>query len=143
MYKVLVERTLDMPRKTVFDALVAFGGLERALPEMIESLEVTGSGIGALRTVKLVDGGTVTERLDVAHDDSVFGYTITSNDALPVKNYTAIVTLADDGNKTIARWGSNWEAFGATEEEVKELLTNLYGRLLDGMDKLQGPTKAA
>ena len=65
MYKVLVERTLDMPRRKVFDALMQFGGLEKLLPDMIASLEVTGSGIGALRTVKLKQGGTVIERLDV------------------------------------------------------------------------------
>lgn len=136
MYKVLVERTLDMPRKKAFDALVAFGGLEKILPDMIDSLEVTGSGLGALRTVKLKDGGTVIERLDVAHDDSVFAYTITFNDALPMKNYCAVVTLEDNGDKTVARWGSNWEADGATEDEIKDMLNGLYGALLDGLHKV-------
>jgi hypothetical protein len=136
MYQVLVERTLDIPRKKIFDALVAFGGLEKILPDMIASVEVTGSGIGALRTVKLNDGGTVIERLDVAHNDNIFGYTITFNDALPFKNYTAIVTLEDSGNQTVARWGSNWVADGASEAEVTETLTGLYGALLDGMHKV-------
>lgn len=135
MYKVLVERTLDMPRKKVFDTLVGFGGLEKILPDMIDSLEVTGSGLGALRTVKLKDGGTVIERLDVAHDDSVFAYTITHNDALPFKNYCAVVTLVDAGNNTVARWGSNWEADGATDAEIVEMLDGLYGSLLDGLHK--------
>ena len=136
MYQVLVEKTLDIPRKKVFDALVDFGGLDKILPDMIAALEVTGSGIGASRNVKLKDGGTVVERLDVAHNECIFAYTITFNDALPIKNYCAVVTLEDDGDKTIARWGSNWEADGASADEVTSMLTDLYGALLDGLHKI-------
>jgi len=136
MYQVLVEKTLDLPRKKAFDALVGFGGLDKILPDMISSLEVSGSGIGALRTVKLKDGGTVIERLDVAYNDCIFAYTITFNDALPFKNYCAVVTLEDDGNKTIARWGSNWDTDGASADEVRPMLADLYGALLDGLHKI-------
>ncbi|HCU90545.1 MAG TPA: hypothetical protein DGR97_11400 [Gammaproteobacteria bacterium] len=135
MYKVLVEKNVDLPRKKLFDALMSFGGLEKLLPDMIASCEVTGSGIGASRDIKMKDGGRVVERLDVAHDDTVFGYSITYNDALPFENYCAVVTLEDAGNSTVARWGSNWNAKGATDDEVKEALTGLYSTLLDGMQK--------
>lgn len=136
MYKVLVEKVLDMPRKKVFDILVQFGGLERILPDMIESLELTGSGLGALRTVKIKGGGTVIERLDAAFDQRLFAYTITFNDVMPFENYCAVVTLEDAGDKTLARWGSNWDAKGSSEEEIKGMLTTLYGNLLDGLHKL-------
>ncbi len=136
MYKVTVERTVNLPRKQVFDLLMQFGGLEKILPDMIESLEVTGSGLGALRTVKLKGGGTVIERLDVAYDERVFGYTITFNDAMPFENYCAVVTLEDAGDKTLARWGSNWDAKGASEDEIKPMLNDLYGALLDGLPGL-------
>jgi hypothetical protein len=135
MYKVLVEKTLDMPRKKAFDTLVHFGGLQNAIPDLIASVDVTGEGIGAVRNIKMADGGTIVERLDVAHDGSIFGYTILFNDALPFKNYTAIVTLEEAGDKTIARWGSNWEADGATEPEIVEMLKEIYGALLDGLHK--------
>jgi hypothetical protein len=136
MYKVVVERTLDLPRKKVFDILVQFGGLEKMLPDMIESAELLGSGIGALRKIRVKGGGNITERLDVAYDDRVFGYTVTFNDVLPFENYCAVVTLEDAGNRTLARWGSNWDAKGASEEEVKAMLTGLYGSLLDGLQIL-------
>ncbi len=136
MYKVLVEKVLDMPRKKVFDILVQFGGLEKILPDMIESLELTGSGLGALRTVKIKGGGTVIERLDAAFDQRLFAYTITFNDIMPFENYCAVVTLEDAGDKTLARWGSNWDAKGSSEEEIKGMLTTLYGTLLDGLHKL-------
>lgn len=35
MYKAHVERTLDLPHKTVFDILVQFGGLDRLMPDKI------------------------------------------------------------------------------------------------------------
>ena len=136
MYKVQVERTLDLPRKKVFDILVQFGGLEKILPDMIASLTLKGTGLGALRTVKLKSGGTVIERLDAAYDQRLFAYTITFNDAMPFENYCAVVTLEDAGNKTRACWGSNWDAKGASEAEIKDMLTGLYGTLLDGLHKL-------
>lgn len=136
MYKVLVEKTLDLPRKKVFDILVQFGGLEKILPEMIESVEVIGSGVGALRNVGLKGGGKVTERLDVAYDGRVFAYSIVFNDALPLENYCAVVTLEDAGAKTLARWGSNWNTKGITDADAVAMLTGLYTNLLAGLHKL-------
>ncbi len=136
MYKVLVEKTLDLPRKKVFDILVQFGGLEKILPDMIESVKVSGSGIGALRDVGLKGGGKVVERLDVAYDGRVFAYSIVFNDALPLENYCAVVTLEDAGSKTVARWGSNWNTKGISDAEAVTMLTGLYSNLLDGLHKL-------
>ena len=113
-----------------------FCGLEKLLTDMIDSLTLSGSGLGALRTVKLKGGGTVIERLDAAFDTRLFAYTITFNDAMPFENYCAVVTLEDAGSKTLARWGSNWDAKGASEDEIKGMLTTLYGNLLDGLHKL-------
>jgi hypothetical protein len=136
MYKALVEKTVDLPRKKLFDALMNFGGLETLMADMVASCEVTGSGIGASRDIKMKDGGRIVERLDVAYDDTVFGYSITYNDAMPFVNYCAVVTLEDSGDKTIARWGSNWNAKGATDGEVKESIEGLYTTLLDSMHKI-------
>ncbi len=136
MYKVSVEKTVDLPRKRVFDILVRFDGLEKLLPDLIDSLELVGSGLGALRKVKIKSGGTVIERLDAAFDERLFAYTITFNDALPIENYCAVVTLEDAGGKTRARWSSNWDAKGASEDEIKTMLAGLYGALLDGLHKL-------
>ena len=107
------------------------------LPERIRSLELTGNGIGAERTIQLTEGGTIVERLDVAQDDSIFGYTMIFNDALPINNYCAVVILEDTGSGTIARWGSNWDvAEGSIDGEVKQLLEGLYTTLLDRMHLL-------
>ena len=62
MYKALVEKTVDLPRKKLFDALMNFGGLETLMADMVASCEVTGSGIGASRDIKMKDGGRVSCR---------------------------------------------------------------------------------
>jgi hypothetical protein len=135
-YDALVERNISIPRSEVFASLYDFGGIKKILPDAIGSCECVGEGVGAVRTIALADGsGTVVERMDIAHDETVFGYSITENNALPVENYVAIVTLSDiqDGGTHIS-WGSNWSTTGgAPEEEVQGSLEGLYGAIIDGM----------
>ena len=44
-YSVLVERTLAAPRAKVFAALMDFGGINKLLPDAIESCTLEGQGI--------------------------------------------------------------------------------------------------
>ena len=136
-YNVLVQKNMAMSRAKIFAALTDFGGVAKILPDAIASCELVGSGIGSVRKIKLKDGGNVAERLDMAHDQSVFAYSIVSNDALPIENYFACVTLADDGKGgTNVAWASNWTAKAGTQEaETRGMLEGLYGALLDGIAK--------
>jgi hypothetical protein len=133
-YDALVERNVKVPRSAVFAAVTDFGGVKKLLPDAVTSCDCVGEGIGALRTIVLADGGRVVERLDVLHDGAVFGYSIIENNALPVENYSAFVTLSDtsDGGTNIA-WGSNWNPAGAPEDEVRSALEGLYNALIDAI----------
>ena len=135
-YDALVERVVAVPRSKVYEMVTDFGGVKKLLPDAVASCELTGEGIGCLRTIKLADGGGVVERLEVAHDDAIFAYSILENDALPVSDYFACVTLADAGDgKTHISWGSNWSPAGAPEDEVRTALEGLYTALIDGIEK--------
>ena len=136
-YDALIERNMSLPRAKIFAGLVDFGGIKKILPDAIASCECQGQGVGAVRTIKLAAGGTVVERLEVAHEQSVFAYTILENDALPLTNYCAVVTLADNGKGgTHVSYGSNWTPTGnATDDEVRGMLEGLYNAILDGMAK--------
>ncbi len=135
-YDALVERNIPVPRAKVFASLMDFGGIKTLLPDAVGTCECIGEGIGAVRTIVLADGGRVVERLDVAHDDAVFAYSILENNALPLENYCAVVTLDDtpDGGTAVC-WGSNWTPNGAPEEEVRTALEGLYAAIIDGMVK--------
>lgn len=135
-YDALVERNISIPRAKVFAMLFDFGGVKNILPDGISSCDCIGTGVGAVRTLVLADGGRVVERMEVAHDDTVFAYSIIENDALPLENYCAVVTLDDtpDGGTNVC-YGSNWTPKGASEDEVCDMIEGLYNAILDGMVK--------
>ena len=132
-YDALVEKEINVPRATVYAALTDFGGVKKVLPDAVASCDLVGEGIGSERTIVLADGGRVVERLEVAHPDTVFAYSILENNALPVENYCAVVTLSDTANGTLVSWGSNWKPAGAEEDEVRSALEGLYTALIDGI----------
>ncbi|MEQ8659713.1 MAG: SRPBCC family protein [Gammaproteobacteria bacterium] len=134
-YDALVERKLSMPRAQVFAALYDFGGVKNILPDAISQCDCTGEGVGAMRYITLADGGKVSERMDVAHDDTVFAYSILENTALPLEHYCAVVTLSDVEGGTLVSYGSNWTPKGAEEDDVRAALEGLYNAILDGIVK--------
>lgn len=136
-YSVLVERTLAAPRAKVFAALMDFGGINKLLPDAIESCTLEGQGIGSCRHIVLKgQPGKVVERLEAAYDGHLFSYSIVAECPLPLDNYHAVVQLEDapNGGCYIA-WGSNWVAKGAPEADVKAMLSGLYNAIIDALAK--------
>ena len=51
-----------------------------------------------------------------------------------MRNYIAVVELADaPGGGCVVRWGSNWAAKPGREADVRQMLTQLYTSLIDGV----------
>ena len=143
-YDALVERNVDVPRSKVFAAFYDFGGISKLVPDAIASCDIMGEGVGCQRSIVLSDGGKVVERMDVAHNESVFAYSILENDAIPVDNYCAVVTLEDtaDGGTSIS-YGSNWLPRDPDQEdELQELFAGLYNALIDGVVAASAPAPA-
>jgi len=136
-YNVVVDKTIPVARSKVFAALMDFGGVGKLLGDAVESCTSTGSGVGALRTIKLKGTpGEVVERLDCAYEQSVFSYSIVAPCPLPLEYYHAVVTLSDAaGGGCRVVWGSNWTAKGAPEAEVKTMLSGLYDNLINMIAK--------
>ncbi len=88
---------------------------------------------------KLVGAPSDAMDMSAARETSrtpIFGYSIIANDALPVENYCAVVTLTDGGNHTAVTYGSNWFPKGATEKAVRSMLEGFYNGVLDYMEGL-------
>ena len=133
-YTVLVQREVDLPRKLVFDALNDFCGIKKLLPDMIDSVECSGTGIGMLRNITLQGGGKVVERLEISRDSDLFGYSIIENDALPLTDYFAFVDLKTiSETKTEVTYQSNFKATGDNDEEMTGMITQLYNSIIDGI----------
>jgi len=121
-----VTETVAASAADVWRIISDFAGVETN--EMIASCTVVGEGVGAVRTIGLVGGGDVIERLE-SHDDSalVFSYAIINESPLPVKNYLSTVKVADAeaGSATI-NWSSTFEAAGAPEADVVKMIEGIY-----------------
>jgi hypothetical protein len=137
-YRAYIEITISMPRKKVFELLCDFGNVQKFVPDFLESCSCEGKGVGAVRTVRLTQGGTATERFDLMYEDRIFGYTLISHDVphlLPIADYFAAVLLEDSpSGGTVVRWGSNWTLTQPEREaEVRDLLEGLYAALIENM----------
>jgi hypothetical protein len=136
-YSVLVERTIKLPIKRVYARLADFGGIDKLLPEDIDRISLRGEGIGSVRSIRLKGApDDVEERLEGLLENRLVSYTLTRNTVLPLEQYHAVVELSEAaGGGTTVRWGSNWIAKGAPEAEVKPLLSGLYNKIIDSIEK--------
>jgi len=136
-YSVLVERTIKTPAKRVYARLADFGGIDKLLPDDVERISLRGEGVGSVRVIRLKGApDDLEERLEALIENRVVSYTLTKNNVLPVEQYHAVVELSDaPGGGTTVRWGSNWVAKGAPEAEIKPMLSGLYNKIIDSIEK--------
>ena len=125
--KVVVEENLAAAADRVFAVIGDFAGLEKN--EMIRDFTVTGSGVGAVRSVTLANGGVIEERLE-KHDATARTFTyaiINEQTALPVAQYvsTVVVTPLDAGASTV-NWSSTFEPVGISESQAETIIAGVY-----------------
>lgn len=70
---------------------------------LVASVRLTGAGVGQLRTIELIDGKEVIERLE-AVDDSQRLYRYTNVSGLPVMDYTGTFDLKPKGSGISVEW---------------------------------------
>ena len=134
-YSALLERTVPLARNEFFAQVADFGGIRELVPDEAESVALEGDGVGAVRTVRIKGlPGEIKERLEAVVDGRLLSYSIINDTALPFDRYHAVVEVEDaPGGGCTVRWGSNWIAKGASEADVRKMVTDLYGRIIDGI----------
>ena len=94
MTKVSMSMDLGVPADKVWDLIGGFNALPDWHPA-VEKSEIEGEGKGSIRTLHLVGGGTITERLEQLDEaGKVYSYSIISS-PLPVANYNSTIRLHD------------------------------------------------
>ncbi len=126
MAEVRVEQEVAASPESIWEVVRDFGGIKRWNPG-IEDVEVEGSGVGSVRTIKMGGGIELQERLE--HVDDVgrsFSYSIIAG-PVPVENYLASLTIheADEGHSRIT-WQSSFDPKGAPEADCVALFTGVY-----------------
>jgi hypothetical protein len=126
MTTVQVVEGIEASASDVWNILSDFGGIKVGGP--IEAFEIEGEGVGAVRTIT-TGGGQVIERLDQFDVDALtFAYCIVNEDnPLPVSNYSSIVKIAADGDKSCTvEWTGTFEPKGVDEETASKVVRGIY-----------------
>jgi hypothetical protein len=125
MTTVKVAEDINGPAAAGWAALSDFGGIKVGGP--ITSFETEGEGVGMVRTIGM-GGGRVVERLDRHDADAmVFAYSILNEDCpLPVSNYSATVTISDNGDCTShVDWVGTFDPVG-DEAAARQVVEGIY-----------------
>tara|TARA_B100000902_G_C27257235_1_gene888571 strand:+ start:328 stop:777 length:450 start_codon:yes stop_codon:yes gene_type:complete len=140
-FEAKAKRIVNVPKSYFWKRLRAFEAIKTLLPDNILEVKLPddfSNSIGDVRYVYLGDPypGEVIERLDSFYDDSYLTYSIVDKSCLPMVNYVACVSLKEiSETETEVDWCSHFKPVDASEEEVSELLSNLYYLIFDNIEK--------
>jgi len=103
--KVSEKVTIEAPADAVWAKIKNFNALKDWHPAVADSPADKGNAEGSVRTLKLKDGGTLIETLE-GYDDAKMKYNYRAKDggALPVTNYTSVLSVVADGGKSVVEW---------------------------------------
>lgn len=142
MPKVNMSTALAANADNLWKSIGGFGAIADWHPA-IEKADLTGKTKGSVRTLHLVGGGVITEKLEELSDDErVYRYSITES-PLPVANYSAEIRVKDngDGSSTV-EWSSEFDAAkGVADNEAMSAIQGVYQAGFDNLAKLYGLKK--
>lgn len=122
------EVEVDAAPATVWKMIGNFNHLDVWHPALTAStVQGPDSKVGSVRTLVLVDGAKITEKLTARSDSKMsYSYTILSG-PLPVQKYesTLSVTAAGPGKSKVT-WQGSFDAKGAPDDKAKEVIQGVY-----------------
>ncbi len=137
MPEVHVKDEFDATIEAVWDVIGDFAGIRKWA--QIESLEVEGEGVGAVRTIGMPGGLTLKERLESFDPEAHrFSYSMTETGPLPISNYLATVTLSEAGpDRCAIDWRGSFETPGEAAP-VEKMIEGVYTGGIAAIKKLLG-----
>jgi len=129
--KVLIKA----PAKAVWALIGGFQVLDRWHPAVItSSLLGAGKNAGDIRVLTLANDAQIVEKLE-RYDETAMSFQYAILDSpLPVENYHETVTVKSiDNNEAEVIWQSTFNAVGASNDEVKKIISEIY---LSGFNNL-------
>ena len=121
MTNVKIEERINAPAKDVWECLF---DPELVIGVYAETVDIKGSGEGAIRTSKLLgDNGTIVERIDVFDEQNwLCRYSVIDRGPMPFKDYTGLIKITPTGqNSCIVKLEGNFVAIGMSEQESIDL----------------------
>ena len=137
MVTVKVSERVEASADQVWDLFRDFGGIQR-FTSGFEKVEVTGSGIGAVRTITLPGGAALQERLEAFDERGrKLQYAIVAG-PIPVSGYLATLEVKDEGKACRIDWSSQFEPKGISEEQARGMIEGVYKSGIAGVRKALG-----
>jgi hypothetical protein len=114
-----------------------FGGVWNPL---ISRMEVTGAGVGQLRTIETIDGKEIIERLE-AIDNSQRLYRYTMISGIPSANYVGTLDVKPQGSGSSVQWRVQYRPDGQPDIVVKTVVAELLKAGLGSLERRFGARK--
>ena len=137
MVSVKVSERVEASAEKVWELFRDFGGIQR-FTSGFEKVEVTGSGIGAVRTITLPGGALLQERLEAFDERSRrLQYAIVAG-PIPISNYLATIEVKDEGKACRIDWSANFEPKGISDDQARAMIEGVYKSGIAGVKKALG-----
>lgn len=145
---IRVKETIEInaPADQVWAIVGNFGDLGRWHPAIAKTDITSGKAaeVGATRVLTLQDGGKINETLTARDDASMtMKYDITES-VLPVREYSATLTVQSAGGKTTVLWKSmfkrqdpaNPPSAGKDDKTARDTITQIFKTGLENLKKI-------
>jgi hypothetical protein len=137
--EVRVCEEIAAPAAKVWALMRGFGDLMQWM-QGLESCELAGSGVGAVRTVTLSGGLRLQERLE-AFDDAgrSFSYAIVGASPLPMRDYLSTVKIRETGPAACeVAWDGRFEPNAGSEAAMQKAVRGTYTNGIAALRKKLG-----
>jgi hypothetical protein len=137
--EVRVVEEIAAPAGSVWALIRGFGDLMQWAAGL-ESCELEGSGIGAVRTVGLPGGLRLQERLE-AYDEAgrSFSYAIVGKHPLPFRDYLSSVQIREAGPaRSEITWEGRFDPKPGSEAAAQKLIRSIYTGSIASLRKKLG-----
>ena len=139
MAKVSMQTIIHASADEVWNTIGDFNGLPKFVTAITKSA-VEGSGVGAVRNLKLQDSDApILERLERLDDKArTLSYSIIKS-PLPLADYIATMEVRSLDEKSCElTWWSTFEPRGIPEAEAFKIVEGIYSMGFDGLKKIYG-----
>ena len=121
----------------VWGLIGQFGGMWHPL---IARVQLTGEGVGQLRTIETIDGKEIIERLE-AIDNAQRLYRYTNVSGIGAVDYTGTLNVKPNGTGCSVEWRVQYLANGQPDFVVRIVVSTLLKTGLEGLKTRFGGSK--
>jgi hypothetical protein len=138
MSKVKMATELPVAAQRVWELIGGFNALPDWHPAVAKS-KVEKSGDDVIRTLSLVGGGTIVEKLETISDaERAYSYSI-QDSPLPVADYMATIDVKeDDSGHCTVEWSGEFKPHGASAADAEAAIRGIYEAGLENLKKMMG-----